>query len=94
MMKHISQKHPKPKLHHVDDARHAQELAEKAPTGDTCKICGKPIVWIGSKPCDPLIQEFVAADQQNYVGRVDHRTTCPQQWNGKPETGIEASQPG
>ena len=47
-MKRIERKHPAP-----NPDKNA-ELAKKAPTGDTCKKCGAPIVWVAaSAVCDP-----------------------------------------
>ena len=85
-MKRIERKHPAP-----NPDKNA-ELAKKAPTGDTCKKCGAPIVWMRHQPCDPKIIRGIAADGNKYTVRQDHRETC-----NPPEdrqAGIEASQVG
>ena len=69
-MKRIERKHPAPK-----PDKNA-ELAKKAPTGDTCKKCGAPIVWMRHQPCDPKIIRGIAADGNKYTVRQDHRETC------------------
>ena len=83
-MKRIERKHPAP-----NPDKNA-ELAKKAPTGDTCKKCGAPIVWMRHQPCDPKIIRGIAADGNKYTVRQDHRETCNPPDNR--QAGIEASQ--
>ena len=76
-MKRIERKHPAP-----NPDKNA-ELAKKAPTGDTCKKCGAPIVWVGHRACDPPILEFVSVGKQVYTGREVHHRTCTHAQHGK-----------
>ena len=85
-MKRIERKHPAP-----NPDKNA-ELAKKSPTGDTCKKCGAPIVWMRHQPCDPKIIRGIAADGNKYTVRQDHRETCNPP--DDRQAGIEASQVG
>ena len=85
-MKRIEKKYPPP-----NPDKNA-ELARKSPSGDTCKKCGAPIVWMRHQPCDPKIIRGIAADGNKYTVRQDHRETCNPPDNR--QAGIEASQVG